>query len=81
MVLVKLKKKGSRKRIYISYGKMMVIESSPMSIWLRSLVTSVVESDGAVECDEVILVSDGLEASNSLSVRGETGVGSDEVGV
>ncbi|GJZ36622.1 hypothetical protein Tco_0582813 [Tanacetum coccineum] len=38
----------------------------------------VVESDGAVECDEVILVSDGSEASNSSSMRGETGVRSDE---
>ncbi|GKA01569.1 hypothetical protein Tco_0674234 [Tanacetum coccineum] len=41
----------------------------------------VVESDGAVKCDEVILVSDGSEASNSSLVRRETGVGSDEVGV
>nr|GEY94399.1 hypothetical protein [Tanacetum cinerariifolium] len=40
-----------------------------------------VESDRAVECDEVILVSDGSKASNSSLVRGETGVGSGEVGV
>ncbi|GKG56705.1 hypothetical protein Tco_0580029, partial [Tanacetum coccineum] len=41
----------------------------------------VVESNGAVEYDDVILVSDGSEASNSSLMRGETGVGSDEVGV
>nr|GEY46795.1 hypothetical protein [Tanacetum cinerariifolium] len=41
----------------------------------------VVESDEAVECDVVILVSDGSEALNSSPVRGEIGKGSGELGV
>ncbi|GKA93926.1 hypothetical protein Tco_0815912 [Tanacetum coccineum] len=39
------------------------------------LDNGVMEFDGAVECNEVILVSNGSEASNSSSLRGETGVG------
>ncbi|GJY99532.1 hypothetical protein Tco_0516962 [Tanacetum coccineum] len=45
------------------------------------LDNDVVESDGAVECDEVILVSDSSEALNSSLVKGETGVGSGKVRV
>nr|GEY85947.1 hypothetical protein [Tanacetum cinerariifolium] len=70
-----------------SYEMMKVIGLSLLSLWLREQVTwqaednGMVESNGVVECDEVILVSNDSEALNSSSVRGETSVGSGEVGV
>ncbi|GJZ57988.1 hypothetical protein Tco_0613482 [Tanacetum coccineum] len=52
--------------LYIS----SVLEGSEMMMMMVSRDNGVVESDEADECDEIVLVSDGSEASNSSSVRG-----------